>query len=127
MDALFNPINQDVSSASPITDIPTSSLPTPSSTEDGLPVPRNALDMLIYALRNVDNPVNFPVEVRVNVCTFLLQLHKNVSPEAFERVKSAVLPVVQHVADELQDEPQEEKLYKATSLLMTSLLDVSVH
>jgi len=127
LDALFNPINQDVSSTSPITDVPNSSLPTPSSTEDGLPVPQNALDMLIYALRNVDNPVNFPIEVRVNVCTFLLQLQKNVPPEAFGRVKGAVLPVVQQVADELQDEPQEEKLFKAASLLMTSLLEVSVH
>ena len=124
LDALFNPVNQGVSAAtaSPSTSDPISSLPTASSVDDGLPVPQNALDMLIYALRNVDNPVNFPIEVRVNVCTSLLQLQKNVSPDAFARVKTTVLPVVQQVVDELQDEPQEEKLFKAASLLAKSLL-----
>jgi hypothetical protein len=76
--------------------------------------------MLIYALRNVDNPVNFPIEVRVNVCTFLLQLQKNISSEGFARVKTVVLPVVQQVVEELQDEPREEKLLKAASLLAKS-------
>jgi len=129
LEALFTLMNQGVSpiaTSSSVSD-PTSSLPTPSSVNDGLPVPQNALDMLIYALRNVDNPVNFPIEVRVNVCTFLLQLQKNATPEGFGRVKRSALPVAQQVVDELQDEPQEEKLFKAASLLVKSWVPDGTH
>lgn len=120
LEALFAPINQGVPAvvASPSANDPSSSLPTPSSVNDGLPVPQDALDMLIYALRNIDNPVNFPIEIRVNICSFLLQLQKSVPPEAFARVKNVVLPVAQQVLDELREEPREERLFKAVSHLV---------
>jgi len=120
LEALFAPINQGAPAAvaSSSASDPSSSLPTPSSVNDGLPVPQDALDMLIYALRNVDNPVNFPIEIRVNVCSFLLQLQKNVPPEGFARVKNVALPVAQQVLDELQEEPREERLFKAVSHLV---------
>lgn len=93
-----------------------SSLPTPSSRNDGLLVPRHALDMLVFALRNVDNPVNFPLEVRVNICTFFLQLQRYSSAH-LARVKDVVLPVVEQVAEDSEDVVGEEKLAKAAKLL----------
>ena len=120
LDALFTPVNQvAVDATSPNSDT-TSSPPTPSSTQNGLPVPRHALDMLVYALKNVDNPVNFPIEVRVNVCTFFLQLQKNVAAESVSRVKEAVLPVARQVVEYSQDDPKDEKVFKAASLLVNT-------
>ncbi|KAF7322937.1 GTP binding [Mycena chlorophos] len=40
---------------------------TTPSTKGRPTIPRNALDMLIAVLRNVDNPANFQIEVRLNV------------------------------------------------------------
>ncbi|KDR81566.1 hypothetical protein GALMADRAFT_239590 [Galerina marginata CBS 339.88] len=96
------------------------SLPTPSSRNDGLPVPRHALDMLVYVLRNVDNPVNFPMEVRLNTCTFFLQLQRHASVISLTRVREAVLPVVQQVAEDSREIEEEEKLAKAANLLLES-------
>ncbi|KAF9532936.1 hypothetical protein CPB83DRAFT_784211 [Crepidotus variabilis] len=95
-------------------------LPTPSTVNDGLPVPRHALDMLLYALKNVDNPVNFPLEVRVNVCTFFMQLQKVASPESLVRIKEAILPVAEQVIEESQGVAAEAKLNSASTLLVES-------
>jgi len=76
--------------------------------------------MLVYALKNIDNPVNFPIEVRVNACTFFLQLQKNVAAESLSRVKEVVLPVARQVIEYSQDDPKDEKLFKATSLLVNT-------
>lgn len=121
LDALLEPVNEGPTPESNSTSNDTSpGPPTPSSVNDGLPVPRHALDMLVYALRNVDNPVNFPVEVRVNICSFLLQLQKNVPAESLSHVQEEILPVARLVVEESQDDPQEEKLLKAASLLLES-------
>lgn len=114
LNALLAPVNEDHSTRNNASPGP----PTPPSVNDGLLVPRHALDMLVYALSNVDNPVNFPVEVRVNICNFLLQLQKNVPAESLARVKEEILPVARQVVEESQDDPQEEKLLKAASLLL---------
>jgi len=95
---------------------------TPSTRGPGrLPIPRNALDMLIAVLRNVDNPVNFQMEVRVNVCSFFAQLTKfNSGPELL-RVKDSVRPVVENVSENLQNasnKGEQEMLVKATKKLL---------
>lgn len=68
----------------------------------------------------MDNPVNFPVEVRANVCTFFMQLQKVVTPEVLTKVKEVVVPVAEQVMEECQSSPTEAKLYSACSLLVKS-------
>lgn len=96
------------------------SLPTPSSRNDGLPVPEHALDMLVGVLRNVDNPVNFPIELRVNTCTFFLQLQRYVSNKSLAPIREIVLPVLRQIAEDSQEVEEEEKLTKVANLLITS-------
>lgn len=88
---------------------------TPSTSRGRLPIPRNALDMLIAVLKNVDNPVNFQMEVRVNVCSFLAQLTRHTSGPELVRVKDSVRPVVENLSENLQ---KEEMLVKATKKLL---------
>jgi len=94
--------------------------PTSTSSRDGLPVPKHALDMLVFVLRNFDNPVNFPMEVRINACTFFTQLqpNRNVPAASLVRIREAVLPVVQQVAEDSQEVSGEEKLHAAANLLI---------
>ncbi|KAF8902129.1 hypothetical protein CPB84DRAFT_1729336 [Gymnopilus junonius] len=120
-EALTVPVNSTLpihTASLPANGEPSPILPTPSSRNDGLPVPRHALDMLIYVLRNVDNPVNFPVEVRVNACTFFLQFPRYTSGLSLAKVKEAVLPVLEHVVEDSQDVEGEEKLFKAATLVV---------
>ncbi|KAJ7905442.1 hypothetical protein B0H14DRAFT_3078909 [Mycena olivaceomarginata] len=94
---------------------------TTPSTRGRLPIPRNALDMLIAVLRNVDNPVNFQMEVRVNVCSFFAQLTRHTSGPELLRVKDSVRPVVEHVSENLQNasnKGEQEMLVKATKKLL---------
>ncbi|KAJ6547514.1 hypothetical protein B0H19DRAFT_1166060 [Mycena capillaripes] len=94
---------------------------TTPSTRGRLPIPRNALDMLIAVLKNVDNPVNFQMEVRVNVCSFFVQLTKHTSGPELVRVKDSVRPVVENVSDNLQtasNKGDQEMLVKATKKLL---------
>lgn len=78
-----------------------------------LPVPRHALDMLTFVLKNVDNPANFPVEVRVNVCSFLLQLDKHASGDELAKVKEVVRPVLENLLEAPGVQTLEEMLEKA--------------
>ncbi|KAJ7156022.1 hypothetical protein C8R43DRAFT_922335 [Mycena crocata] len=91
---------------------------TTPSTRGRLPIPRNALDMLIAVLKNVDNPVNFQMEVRVNVCSFFAQLTRHTSGPELVRVKDSVRPVVETVSEKLKGAPNEEMLVKATKKLL---------
>lgn len=116
IDALTVPLNGDAS-VLPSNDTP-SSLPTPSSRNDGLPVPRHALDMLVFVLRNVDNPVNFPIEVQINTCTFFLQLQRNAPAGSLTKIRDAVIPVLQQVIEDSEGIKEEEKLLKATKGLL---------
>ncbi|KAF8959042.1 hypothetical protein BDZ97DRAFT_2045486 [Flammula alnicola] len=120
VDALTVPLNGEAPLSPSASIEVASSLPTPSSRNDGLPVPRHALDMLIFVLRNVDNPVNFPVEVRVNTCTFFLQLQRHASGVSLAKIREAVIPVVQQVVEDSEDVEGEEKLVKAANLLLES-------
>ncbi|KAF7294977.1 GTP binding [Mycena indigotica] len=90
---------------------------TTPSTRGRPTIPRNALDMLIAVLRNVDNPVNFQMEVRVNVCSFFVQLTRHTSGPELGRIKDAVRPVVEGVAEGLQT-GEADLLSKATQKLL---------
>ena len=99
---------------------PVSTPPTPSSLSDGLPVLEHAVDMLVNVLRNVDNSINFPIEVRVNTCTFFLQLQKHVSSDSLAPIREIVLPVLQQIIENSQEVQEDEKLIKVANLLNTS-------
>ncbi|KAG5646638.1 hypothetical protein DXG03_002628 [Asterophora parasitica] len=86
-------VGSDVGSAGDVGSTP----PTTPSAHPRLNVPRHPLDMLIFTLKNVDNPVNFPVEVRVNVCSFFAQLARHTAGENLDRVKAAVRPVLETI------------------------------
>lgn len=76
-----------------------SPMTTPSSVGGrGLPSSYTGLDMLVFVLKNVDNPVNFPVEIRVNACAFLIQLARNTTTEEMSKVKEVVKPVLEKLA-----------------------------
>ncbi|KIY69965.1 hypothetical protein CYLTODRAFT_392703 [Cylindrobasidium torrendii FP15055 ss-10] len=80
------------------------SVVTPSSSTRGqLHLPETATDMLVAVLRNVDNPANFQVEVRVNVCSLLLQLEKQDLGAGLATVKRRVQPVLEQVVEDLKD------------------------
>lgn len=117
LEALKIPLNEkSVTDGLP----PVSTPPTPSTLNDGLPVQEHALDMLVNVLRNVDNSINFPIEVRVNTCTFFLQLQKHVSSDSLAPVREIVLPVLQQIIEDSQEVQEDEKLIKVANLLNTS-------
>lgn len=120
LDALTIPLGLDsppspTSPTSPPTtasDVGTPSSTTPSS-RPRLNVPRHALDMLIFTLKNIDNPVNFPVEVRANVCSFFVQLARHTSGEELDKVKAAVRPVLEsHLAAQIKDDMLEKAMQR---------------
>ena len=95
---------------SPVASTPSDRLPIQ------LPVPRHALDMIIFTLKNIDNPANFPVEVRMNVCSFFVQLCKHTPGEELMKVKTTVQPVLERLFEGLQGAQsgaKEEMLAKA--------------
>ena len=114
LEALKIPLNEKSVSEG----LPVSTPPTPSTLNDALPVQEHALDMLVNVLRNVDNSINFPIEVRVNTCTFFLQLQKHVSSDSLAPVREIVLPVLQQIVEDSVQE--DEKLIKVANLLNTS-------
>lgn len=99
---------------------PVSTPPTPSTLNDGIPVQEHALDMLVNVLRNVDNSINFPIEVRVNTCTFFLQLQKHVSSDSLVIIREIVLPVLRQIIEDSQEVQEDEKLIKVANLLIAS-------
>lgn len=71
--------------------------------------------MLINVLKNVDNPANFQPEVRINVCSLLLQIGRNTTPDEFLKVKETMKPVVERVYESIQAHAtgKEEMLSKS--------------
>jgi hypothetical protein len=124
LEALTMPLNEKsvTDGLSPVsTAIKTiESPPTPISLNDGPRVLENALDMLVSVLRNVDNSINFPIEVRVNTCTFFLQLQKHVSSDSLAPIRATVLPVLQQIIEDSQEVQEDEKLIKVANLLITN-------
>ena len=107
----MTPLSADIS------DLRVDGLVSPSSDADsvGPQVPRHALDMLLSVLRNTDDSSNFPVEVRVNVCSFFYQLSKHISAEELSNVKEAVRPVLDSLVGHT-----EEMLEKAIQRVLDS-------
>ena len=104
---------------------PVSTPPTPSTLNDGIPVRGRLLGVLVGVLGNVRvgglinwKTINFPMEVRVNTCTFFLQLQKHVSRESLAPVREIVLPVLQRIIE--GSEVHDEKLIRVANLLIAS-------
>ena len=121
--ALTMPLNEKLAmdglSQVPATVNSNDSPPTPSSNNDGLQVLRHALDMLISVLRNV----GFPIELRVNTCTFFLQLQKHISSDSLTPIREIVLPVLQQIVEDSPEVEEDDKLTKVANLLITSWIN----
>ncbi|KAL0946949.1 hypothetical protein HGRIS_013108 [Hohenbuehelia grisea] len=76
-----------------------------------LPVLRHTLDMLKGVLKNVDNPANFPIEVRINVCSLLLQLTKSNTPEDLLPLKETLRPTLEKLAEKLASAQGKEEMF----------------
>ncbi|KAF5357793.1 hypothetical protein D9756_001613 [Leucocoprinus leucothites] len=87
---------------SPTSDVSSPAIIPPTSARPKLHVPRHALDMLVFVLRNVDNPANYPQEVRVNVCSLLLQLTKHTPEDDITRIKEAMRSTLEKLMNRLQ-------------------------
>ncbi len=77
--------------------------------------------MLIGVLRNVDNPANFAVEVRLNVCSLLLQLGKYNLGEGMKKLKHRVQPVLEQLVEDLK----EVQIVGKEGLLLAAAKEVS--
>ncbi|KAG6889311.1 hypothetical protein C0995_001967 [Termitomyces sp. Mi166 len=115
LDALTAPLGMEVPPESPLGSMSPltasdPSVPSPTKARVHLNLPRHPLDMLIFTLKNVDNPANFPTEVRANVCSFLIQLSKHTHGDKLEQVKEAVRPVLESL---LASPTVEERLETA--------------
>ncbi|KAG6832376.1 hypothetical protein H0H92_002644 [Tricholoma furcatifolium] len=102
LDALLVPLSNEIPLESPFD--PTSPLTTasdispttsPTKARVRLNIPRHPLDMLIFILKNVDNPANYPVEVRANVCSLFIELSRHGQKDKLEQVKEAVQPILE--------------------------------
>ncbi|KAG7092418.1 hypothetical protein E1B28_008774 [Marasmius oreades] len=97
------PIEPPSASTSVATEVSSPTIATPSS-RGQIPVKRTALDMMIAVIKNFHDPVNFQVEVRINVCSLLIQLGKNCSEEeGFNQVKGTMLPHLKELSETLGD------------------------
>ncbi|KAG7452560.1 uncharacterized protein BT62DRAFT_983578 [Guyanagaster necrorhizus] len=94
------PTEPPSASTSSNSDVSSPTLTTPS-TRGQLPTPRSAAEMLVAVLRNLDNPVNFPVEVRINVCSLLWQVGRHKSGEDIPKLQEVVKPVLEQVIEDL--------------------------
>lgn len=80
------------------------------------PVTQNGLEMIVNALRNVDNPVVYPIEIRTNICTFLVQLSRNTSGPKLLQVQEATKPILEKIK-ELSTEKEDLLTNAATKVL----------
>lgn len=99
------------SPASPTSDISPPAVASPT-VRPKLHVPRHALDMLVFVLRNVDNPANYPQEVRVNVCSLLIQLTKHTSEDDIMKVKEAVRSTLEKLLIRLQSASGKDEMLR---------------
>ncbi|RDB21038.1 hypothetical protein Hypma_011561 [Hypsizygus marmoreus] len=107
------PMLPDPVSASTSSDLD-SPVATTHSDRPHLHIPRHALDMLVFVLKNVDNPANYPVEVRINVCSLLLQLGKHTSGDELNKVKLAARPVLESLIESAAGAQGKEEILEKT-------------
>lgn len=118
--ALSKPTSHALSPSSPepLLASPTSDVSSPAVTSPTirpkLHVPRHALDMLVFVLRNVDNPANYPQEVRVNVCSLLLQLTKNTPEDDLTKLKGAVRSTLEKLTNRLQSAAGKDEMLRSS-------------
>ncbi|KAF9451074.1 hypothetical protein P691DRAFT_808915 [Macrolepiota fuliginosa MF-IS2] len=98
-------------SASPTSDVSSPVVTSPIA-RSKLHVPRHALDMLIFVLRNVDNPANYPQEVRINACSLLLQLTKHTSEDDIAKVKDTVRSTLEKLVIRLQSATGKDEMLR---------------
>lgn len=70
--------------------------------------------MLVFVLRNVDNPANYPQEVRVNVCSLLLQLTKNTPEDDLTKLKGAVRSTLEKLTNRLQSAAGKDEMLRSS-------------
>ncbi|TFK29897.1 hypothetical protein FA15DRAFT_663190 [Coprinopsis marcescibilis] len=80
-------------------------------------VARHALEMLVNVLRNTENQAVYPVEIRANVCTFLVQLSRNASGPKLTQVQDAVKPVLERLKETKPVERDELIVSAVTKVL----------
>jgi hypothetical protein len=90
----------ELATTSPTSDLSSPVVASPTFNPQ-LHIPRHALDMLIFVLRNVDNPANYQQEIRINVCALLLQLTKNTPEEDLPQLKGAFRSTLEKLANKL--------------------------
>lgn len=106
----------DASSLSPIGSEASSPTLVNPSQKKPLVAP-NALEMIASALHNVDNPAVYPIEIRANICTFLIQLSRNASHGPnLTRVQEKTRPILQKIREENKEE--EELLTNAAAKVL---------
>ncbi|KAK0503214.1 hypothetical protein EDD18DRAFT_1136922 [Armillaria luteobubalina] len=93
------PTEPPSASTSSNSDVSSPTLTTPS-TRGQLPTPRSAAEMLVAVLRNFDNPVNFPVEVRINVCSLLWQVGRYKGGEDVSKLRAVIKPVLEQLVED---------------------------
>ncbi|KAK0210706.1 hypothetical protein DFS33DRAFT_1250370 [Desarmillaria ectypa] len=94
------PTEPPSASTSSNSDASSPTLTTPSTRGQLLPTPRSAAEMLVAVLRNLDNPVNFPVEVRINVCSLLWQVGRYKGGEGIAKLQAVVKPVLEQLVED---------------------------
>ncbi|SJL00348.1 uncharacterized protein ARMOST_03661 [Armillaria ostoyae] len=114
------PTEPPSASTSSNSDVSSPTLTTPS-TRGQLPTPRSAAEMLVAVLRNFDNPVNFPVEVRINVCSLLWQVGRYKGGEDISKLRAVIKPVLEQlVEDSPTPQGKEETLVDGAKKVLES-------
>lgn len=68
--------------------------------------------MLVFVLRNVDNPANYQQEIRINVCALLLQLTKNTPEEDLAQLKRAFRSTLEKLTNKLQSATDKDAMLR---------------
>jgi hypothetical protein len=68
--------------------------------------------MLGFVLKNVDNPANYPQEVRINVCSLLLQLTRHTTEDDLLKVKDALRSTLEKLTNKLQSAMGKDEMLR---------------
>lgn len=101
----------ELAATSPTSDLSSPVVASPTVNPQ-LHTPRHALDMLIFVLRNVDNPANYQQEIRINVCALLLQLTKNTPEEDLAQLKGAFRSTLEKLMNKLSSATDKDAMLR---------------
>ncbi|KAF5315522.1 hypothetical protein D9611_004655 [Ephemerocybe angulata] len=117
LDAILAPIQDGtIPEATPLSPVGSDASSPLSPTAKKPFVARTALEMIANALRNVDNPAVYPIEIRANICTFLVQLSRNTSGPKLAQVQDATRLVLEKIR-EAKNEKEDLLTNAATKVL----------